>query len=150
MDVVKKSYRATYVKDLSIYISINGSGMGCTFSGGTSFPKKLNGTFSTTKPEVQAALEAHPWYNKMFSLVDTSVIGQQPFAAVEPAKEQPPQEEEPATEGEVYLSPAKNAQEAKKELNIKFNIPWSRLKNARQVKREAAERNIQYPNWMMS
>ena len=75
MNVVKKVYRAVFVKDMTIYVDVNGRGMGCSFSGGTSFPKKLNGTYATTNPDIQKAVEEHPWFRKTFVLLSEAVVG---------------------------------------------------------------------------
>jgi hypothetical protein len=149
MDIIKKRYRSIYAKTLSVCITVDGEVKNCEFFGGTSHPKKVNGKYSTVCPKTQAALESHPWHGKMFKLDGQEVIGKalpQPI----PKPAEPTEQEEPsATEAEVYLSPATNAQEAKKELNAKFGVPWSQLKNSRQVKKLAAEKGIQYPNWVV-
>ncbi len=148
MDIIRKRYTSVYAKNLSVCITVDGETKNCEFFGGTSYPKKINGKYNTTCPKIQAALERHPWFNRTYVLDSKEVVGTA-APVPEAAPQAPaPQTESTATEEEIYMSPATNAQEAKKELNVKFGVPWSQLKNARQVKKLAAEKGIQYPNWI--
>ena len=127
---------------LVISIVIDGQTLSIEFGGGMSSPRRVNGSFSTTDPKIQAALERHGLYNKTFELV--KVINQKPAPAPVPPPEPEP---EPKEIQPAYVSKAKNAQQAKFELNKKFKVAWSNLKNVDAVLAMAEKFNIDYPEW---
>lgn len=162
----KKIYRSIHSLSLTICVKVDGSDVYCDFSGGMNSPRRLNGSFGTSNPKLQAAIEKHPRFGVSFNLSKVVNIGNpdpEPATIVTPdgtninvpvgsvvvepeVKEQP----EPEKEVENYISQAKNGQEAKNELNRKFQVPWSRLKNLTQTRSEAAKLNIVYPNWTLT
>lgn len=145
----KKTYRSIHAKTLIVYIEVNGTGIGCTFNGGMSYPKMLNGSYATANPDIQKVLESHPGFNKQFE-VTKEVALKGDVKKTEPVKETKTTEEpdELVKEGDVIMSEAINGQQAKNELNKKHGVPWSKLKNNAMVKEQAKERGILYPNWV--
>ena len=136
--MTRKVYRSKYFMHLVLSVRFEGEHKAVSLEGGMSSPRRVNGAFSTTDPKLQAAIEAHPDFRKTFELVKT--INMNPA----PAKKEP---EEPVLKPEIYVSEAKNAQEARQELNKKYNIPFNSIKNAAAVLKQADELNIEYPNW---
>ncbi len=124
---------------LTINILLNGENTSIDFDGGITSPRRINGSFSTTNPKIQAALESHYAFNKSFELVRTVDSSPAPVVKKE--------EEQKETKSNVIISRAKNAQEARQELNKKYGISYSYIKNAAAVLEKAAEFNIEYPNW---
>lgn len=141
---------------------VEGQQLYIDFDGGFNHPRRQNGSYSTANPKIQAALEKHPRFKSDFGLVkiiqlDSPIIQAhvvtptgdtigvpQGSKVIEP---EPVPEPEPEAKDDQYISRVKNGQDAKMELNRKFKIPWSRLKNLAQVKSEAAKLNIVYANW---
>ncbi len=126
---------------LVIRVNVDGQNIPISLEGGINSPRRINGSYSTNDPKLQAAIEKHPGYGKKFQLTKTINMNPAPPPVVEdPAevvKEKP----------QAYISPAKNATQAKAELNKKFKISWSNLKNIPAVLKFAEEFNIEYPNW---
>ena len=123
---------------LVLSIKYQGENKSISLDGGMSSPRRVNGSFSTSDAKLQEAIERHPDFGKSFELV--RVIQMEPTApAGEPEKPEP--------KPDVYISDAKNAQQAREELNKKFNIPYNSIKNAKSVLEQADKLNIQYPQW---
>ncbi len=141
--MTRKVYRSKHFMHLTITIRIKGEPVQITFEGGSAAPRRINGDYSTTDPVKQVAIENHPKYGKSFELVKTIDMSTgKPFQPTYKA----PEAEKPV-EAKGIVSEAKNSQEAKYELNKKYNIPWSQLKNAAAVLDHAEKLDISYPNW---
>ncbi len=128
---MQKTYYSRHFLHLNISIRLDGKHKTIEFTGGYEYPRRVNGSFTTANPRIQEALEAHPKFGTRFILQSMEV----PSAAEE------------VKEHKVILSEAKNALEAKTELNRKYKVPWSMLKNSTMVKSVASELGIQYPDW---
>ena len=158
----KKTYRSIHALSLTVCINVDGREIYCDFNGGFNSPRRQNGSFATSNPKIQAALERHGRFKTHF---DISKVVQMESPANEVIVVTPegikigvPQgsvivEPEPVPEPEIspepdkYISRVKNGQEAKDELNKKFGVPWSRLKNLTQTLSEASKNNVVYANW---
>ena len=140
----RKVYRSKHFMNLSICVSVNGQYQMVDFTGGITAPRRVNGGFSTPCPTLQKAIESHGDFNKSFTLERAIRMGPEPIPVPEVKK---PVVEETLKEPS-FISKAKNAQEARQELNKKFHISYSRLKNAAMVLDMAKELNIAYPEWI--
>ncbi len=136
----KKVYQSRHTLALTIMLEVDGQIIPCGFTGGMNHPRRLNGTYSTSNPKIQDAIESHPRYKKMFDLV--KVVQMKPREA--PAT---PVKEQKAEVVELYESEADTGQKAKEELNKRYGVPWSKLKNLAMVDKEAQRLGITYPNW---
>ena len=127
---------------LAIHLDLGeGRMIRCSFTGGINTPQRITGSFVTEDPIIQRAMEAHPWFNKDFYLFKASEVRP-------PAVQQKP-EPEPQPELPVEVeSGATGAQEAREELNKKYGVPFSRLRNAEAIRKEADELGVKYPQWV--
>ncbi len=126
---------------LVIRVIVDGVSQSITFRGGIASPRRINGSFATSDAAMQAAIEKHPFYKKKYELVKT--INMSPKPAPAKVVEKVPEIEKP----EPYVSKAKNAQEARQELNRKFSIKLGELKNSAAILDKAEDFNIVYPDW---
>jgi hypothetical protein len=129
-----KVYRSKYYMSLTVIVGERY----IDFTGGTTSPRRINGEYVTGDPKLQAMLERHPDFNKDFELVRTFDPDPAPVVA----------EEEPVADTPAKtISKAKNSQEAKEELNKKYKISYSQLKNSDMILSAAERFGIVYPNW---
>ncbi len=128
---MRKTYISKHFLKLTLFVRINGRSRSVDFTGGYEHPRKVTGSYSTVDPIMQEALEAHPGFGESFVLSKTT----------ETAKI-----EAPVKEAKHY-SEAKNGLEAKNELNKKYGVPWSMLKNNTMVRSVASEYGVEYPHW---
>lgn len=158
-----KTYQTTVYLFLSTPIVINGKTLRIRFEGGRVLPNRtIMGTYKTSDPEIQKALEASPAFNGSFELV--SAVEEPSDKPVKPKKTDPPvvdppvvdppaedlpettnpetEGNEPTTADEVTSSAG-----AKKYLNETFNVPYSKLANIDLVLKVAEEKNVTFPNW---
>jgi hypothetical protein len=146
----KKVYRSKYFLSLTVCVVKAGNVVNCEFAGGIKSPQRVNGSFSTSDPETQMQLEANPRFNKDYYLLKTVEIAPAPIPVPTPIPAAIPVAENipVVSEKEGHVSDATNAQQAREELNAKFGISFSKLKNTAAIMQFAEEYKISYPNWI--
>jgi len=66
---MQKTYQSIQYKELHLRINVNNRSHAIDFTGGTTYPKVINGTFQTNDTDIQNALERSPSFNKMYRLM---------------------------------------------------------------------------------
>lgn len=160
-----KTYQTTVYLFLSTPITIKGKTLRIRFEGGRELPNyTIMGSYKTSDPEIQAALEASPAFNRSFKLASSvEEPSDKPAKAAkvkEPELPEAPLPEEtqdnaettnPDAETEnsepVVAEDVTSGAGAKKFLNETFNVPHSKLANIEIILKVAAEKNVTFPNW---
>ncbi len=140
--MVKKIYRSKNYLSLNVVVYIDDKQevkVSCSFTGGASTPVRITGSYRTTDPKIQKALERHPWFNIEYFLQNT--IAKDPVPVPSPEKEAP-------RGNEKIVSEAVSAQQAREELNKKYGVSFSKMRNSEAVLAKAAELGIVYPKWV--
>lgn len=130
-----KTYRALrYLQLQTDAYRKNGKRETIEFRGGTMAPKRVNGTFTTDDPEIQAYLENSDRFN-----VDYKIINEvkETFTEIDEGKE----ETSPETE---KVEGVKDLQEARRYMVDKFGLNPESLKNKNQVLAAAKRQNLEF------
>jgi hypothetical protein len=144
--MTRKVYRSKQRMSISILVTVDGVEQYVDFTGGTNSPQRVNGSYSTNNSKMQAAIEKHPGFKRTFELIKTIDTTPAPVPVKEPVKE-PVEKSTDVNINDPFISRAKTFWEAKQELNQKFKVSHSRIKNAAAVREMAKQFNVEYPNW---
>lgn len=129
-----KVYRHNYsTGDLKLF-EYKGRIVEASFDGGTLSPRRINGSFSTSDPFIQEALESLPDFGTGF-FIERDNAADAPAAVVVEDTEQ--------------VLGVKNITEAKKYLTERYvTITYSQLKNKPMVLKVMENLNINFPEWL--
>ncbi|MCK9333574.1 MAG: hypothetical protein M0Q19_10485 [Candidatus Cloacimonetes bacterium] len=129
-----KVYRHNYsTGDLKLF-EYKGRIVEASFDGGTLSPRRINGSFSTSDPFTQEALESLPDFGTGF-FIERDNAADAPAAVVVEDTEQ--------------VLGVKNITEAKKYLTERYvTITYSQLKNKPMVLKVMENLNINFPEWL--
>lgn len=135
----KKTYRATFVKSLSVPVVVNHRTIFCEFTGGISSPQPINGSFTTSDPEIQRQLESSGSFGFRYKLVSEELL---PNEVTIKGKVAEVKEKEPDDD----TSHIKNFMSAKSYLKEK-GVPWNEMKTKKDVLAKANELGIVFSSW---
>lgn len=129
-----KVYRHNYsTGDLKLF-EYKGRIVEASFDGGALSPRRINGSFSTSDPFTQEALESLPDFGTGF-FIERDNAADAPAAVVVEDTEQ--------------VFGVKNITEAKKYLTERYvTITYSQLKNKPMVLKVMESLNINFPEWL--
>lgn len=107
------------------------------FTGGQRAPRRINGRFTTTDPEIQEAIEKHPSYGTKFTLMKGKKGAQK-------AKPKEPEGSEKVVNKDVTTVPEAKAflTDSEKEFGVKL----SEIQNKEAILSKAKELNVEFPN----
>ena len=133
---ITKTYRNLVSVDFSTTINAGGENVFIHFTGGRLHPKRVNGIYRTSKPDVINALDSHPKYG-----IDWICIS-------EDRKEEPVEVKpgEIKVEDKMIVTGPANSQQAREWLNKNKGVPFTRMKNRSEVLNMAKENKVEFVN----
>jgi hypothetical protein len=134
----KKTYRAVFVKSLSIPVIINHKTVFCEFTGGMSSPRPINGSFTTTNKDIQKELEGSGSFGFRYKLESEELL---PTEVMVGKKVAEVKEKESDDTGHI-----RNFMSAKSYLKEK-GVPWGDMKTKTDVLNKAKELGITFSSW---
>jgi hypothetical protein len=158
----KKVYRSKHYKSLVITVVVDHRKIFCEFDGGTSRPKEINGSYSTTDIGIQRALESSGAFNVQFVLekeilLENEIrINKDTVAAVKSKTEEVERKEESAKAEQLELATGKemkkiegisNFQSVRSYLNKEFDVSFSDLPNKPAVIAKCKALGVEFTDW---
>lgn len=137
---ITKTYRSLVSVDFATTISVGGEQVFIHFTGGRIHPRRINGIYRTSKPEVITALDNHPKYG-----IDWVCISED--------KKEEPVEVKPGemkVDDKMLVSGPTNSQQAREWLNKNKGVPFTRMKNRSEVMLMAKEQKVEFVNFLNS
>lgn len=139
MENTKKVYRSKFYNTLTITLRIEGKRVVCEFTGSSTFPVNIKGSYATRDKTIQEALENHSLFKKDYYLEST--FTDTPIAQVTEEGESDigAEDDSPRT---IEVKDISSVTKAKEFLNRRFKVPYAEMKNREQVIAKAEELNI--------
>lgn len=151
---VKKIYQSKSATRLVVTVRTGERKVFCEFTGGSTHPRIITGSYTTTNPDIQQQLEKCPAFNKTYFL--RQVIEEEQSQQVEVSLREIPQgkvieitpeDEEPmAQPGSIEA--VTSLLKARDFMNKEHGIPHSKLKNRAEVESAARELGLEFKNWI--
>lgn len=141
-------YRLVTDLERHTYVNIGGKDVYVAFTGGTLYPRKVHGSFSTSDPSIQKALETDNRYGRVWVCINKKTINKAPV--VERA-EQPQEDFSQNAVGEIpkvkSVPEIKTVQDAKEYLASRLDgVTKASLTNKAKVLEVAADYGFEFPN----
>lgn len=158
----KKTYRSVHAKHLVVPVNKFGKTIFCDFTGGTYYPKDINGAFITSDKEIQKQLEAKKAFGKIYDLEKTvlaedekkigkTVVSIKEKAEAKKAKQEALEEENKkkahGSSEPLEVKGIRTFNEARNYLRKEKNVEWSKLKNKEDVLAQAQEKKVVFVDW---
>ena len=133
---ITKTYRTLVSVDFATTINVSGEQVFIHFSGGRVYPKRINGLYRTSKPDIIAALDNHPKYGIDWICVSESES--KGTVEVKPGELQ--------VEDKMVVSGPINSQQAREWLNKNKGVPFTKMRNKAEVMQMAKEQKVEFVN----
>jgi hypothetical protein len=133
-----KVYQNLICPRFTTFIEIDGKRVDLSFtSGGKEKPKRVNGKFRTSNPQLIKALDESPYYGKKWVCISTDEI------SLEAVRQRQVEEKENAVK---KIHAPKTAKEMREYLNKNLGVPWSKLPNKEAAFKVAKDMNLEFVN----
>ena len=133
---VTKTYRNLVSIDFSTTINAGGAPVFIHFTGGRIHPKRINGIYRTSRPDIIEALDTHPKYG--IDWICESESESKGAVEIKPGELQ--------VEDKMVVSGPINSQQAREWLNKNKGVPFTKMRNKAEVMQMAKEQKVEFVN----